>query len=56
MNMKRARRLHPGGQSFRSWARDVWKKFHEFSGDGNVTGKLGRVLGLPGAKAKTKGR
>jgi len=46
MTMKRARRLHPSGAaSFRSWVRDLWKKFGEISSETQVSGKLVRILG-----------
>ena len=54
MNMRRARRLCPsGGGSFRTWVRDVWKKFGELAGDGNAEGKLAAVLGLPRAPGQS---
>jgi hypothetical protein len=68
MNMRKARRLHPGGatSSFRQWVRGVWEKFHEISGDGNVTGKLAEILrqqqrkpanaGADAGRQKAKGR
>ena len=57
MNMRGARRLHPSGVgSFRAWARDVWSRFHEFSGDANVTGKLAKVVRLQVTKDKAKAK
>ena len=47
MNMKRARRKHPSGAgSFRTWVRDVVRKFGEIQGDNNFTGKLAHILGI----------
>lgn len=56
MNMRSARRAHPGGMSFRTWVRDVWKKFGEISGDGSAEGKLAAVLGIPASGAKPKAK
>jgi hypothetical protein len=58
MNMRRARRLHPSGESFRTWVREVWKKFGEISGDRDPVGKLAGILGVARnvPKAKTKGK